>query len=69
MIDDTLLALVPTIVDEQLAGVRARFAERHAAERQRQADQLAREASRAWWRWYETRHDAGKVLPMRRLQS
>jgi hypothetical protein len=66
MIDDTLLALVPTIVDEQLAGVRARFAERHAAERQRQADQLAREASRAWWRAWEQRKAAGKVTSIRR---
>jgi hypothetical protein len=65
VVDTAAVAMVPTIVDAELAGVRARFAIRLEAERRRVQEQLEREASRAWWRAFEQRR-SGKVTAIRR---
>jgi hypothetical protein len=65
VVDTAAVAMVPSIVDEELAAVRARFAARLEAERRRVHEKLEREASRAWWRAFDQRR-SGKVTAIRR---
>jgi hypothetical protein len=60
-----VVGMVPSIIDAELAGVRARLAARLEAERQRVQAELARQAARAWWRAWEQRQ-SGKVTAIRR---
>jgi hypothetical protein len=57
--------MVPSIIDAELAGVRARLAVRLEAERQRVQAELERQAARAWWHAWEQRQ-SGKVTAIRR---
>jgi hypothetical protein len=66
VVHTAVVGMVPSIVDEELAGVRARLAARLHAERQRVQAEVARQESRAWWRAWEQRR-TGKVASIRRF--
>jgi hypothetical protein len=66
VVDTAAVAMIPSIVDHELAGVRARFAARLEAERRRVKDQIDRQAARAWWCAFEQRR-SGKITSIKRF--